>query len=175
MAIETKSARASRRKRRLRKKTGGKLMLVLAGLVGFLIIVYFVCIHSTPGESYNVTKGKVLGRVTSGKYRDDITRGYSKQWFVSVRVQVEFMHGEIRKIKVLSHRHIWPKAKKATQLIPKRIVEKQSTKVKAVSGATLSSKTIMLAVQDALDHNQKKNKWDPYEKTGQGGRWDDKY
>ena len=174
MVVERRFSRVSRRKQRRRKKTGARLTFVLVGILVLMTLGYTECIRSTPGESRNVTKGKVLGRIVTGKYDDDITKGYSKRWYVRVWVQVEFMHGEIRKIKVLSHRHFWPKAKKATKLIPQLIVEKQNTKVKAVSGATLSSKAIMLAVQDALDNNHEK-RMKVYEQTGDGGYMKDKY
>ena len=170
-----RSAVGGRRKRRLRKKSGAVLTFVLVGLIVFFTVGYLECIRSTPGESDDVTKGLILGPIASGKYEDDITDGRSKRGFVKVKVQVEFTHGKIESVKVLLHRHLWPKAKKATRRIPKLIVEKQSTRVQAVSGATLSSKVIMLAVQNALDNNQKKNRWDVYERTGEGGRWDDKY
>jgi len=174
MVVKTRSPQVSPRKQRHRKKTGAKLTFILVAILTLFTVGYIECIRSTPRESYDVTKGKVLGPIAIGKYSDDITKGYSKRWYVRVRVQITFMHGEIRNVKVVSHRHFWPKAKKATKLIPQRIIEKQSTKVKAISGATLSSKAIMLAVQDALDNNQKK-KWDHYDRTGEGGYMKDKY
>jgi uncharacterized protein with FMN-binding domain len=169
-----RAARAGRRKRRRRKKTGTVLTFVVIGIVVLLGLIYVEFIRSTPGESTDVRKGLVLGPVAGGKYDDDITKGRSKRGFVKVSVKVDFMRGKIQSVEVLSHRHLWPKAKRATIEIPKRIVEQQSTKVRAVSGATLSSKAIMLAVQNALDNNHEK-RVQRHKQTGEGGRWDDKY
>ena len=176
--LRRRSSPGSRRKRRLRKKTGTKLTFVIVGILLFIAVVYFEFIRSTPGPSTNVTTGLILGPVESGKYADDITQGRSKRGFVKVKVQVEFMNGEIQKIEIRSHRRLfwWPKAKGVPQKIAEQIIAKQNTKtVKAISGATISSNATKLAVQDALTNNQKKNKWDPYDRTGEGGRWDDKY
>jgi uncharacterized protein with FMN-binding domain len=183
MALDSKSpagvrhdraARAVRRKRRRRRKTGTVMTFILVGVIGLFAAVYVEFIRSTPGESSDVTKGLILGPVAGGKYDNDITKGRSKRGFVIVRVQVDFARGEIQNIKVVSHRHLWPRAKEATREIPKRIVERQSTKVRAVTGATLSSKAIMLAVQNALDNNHEK-RVQHHKRTGEGGRWDDKY
>jgi uncharacterized protein with FMN-binding domain len=171
------SPRAARRKRRLRKKTGRTALFVVLGLILLLVLIWSEFIRSTPDASTDVTKGLVLGPVESGKYADDITKGHSKRGFIKVKVQVELMNGEIQKIKILSHRRLlwWPKAKGVPEKIADAIKARQNTRVRAISGATISSKATMLAVQDALTNNQKKNRWDPYERTGEGGRWDDKY
>jgi uncharacterized protein with FMN-binding domain len=170
-----RSLRLAKRKEKERKRTGAVVVIVIAVVIALLTVVYFECIKSTPGPSSDVTKGIKLGPVAAGKYGDDVTKGYSKRGFVKVRVRVSVIYGKIESIDVLSHRHLWPKARQATKEIPQRIMDKQRTDVDAVSGATLSSRAIMLAVQDALNNNQKKNKWDVYEKTGEGGRMEYEY
>ena len=172
--LTPRQARLARRKERRRKRKGTVVTFILVAVFALGTVGYIECIHSTPGPSDNVTKGLVLGEVQAGKYSNGITRGRSKRWYVRVRVRLRFLQGRIHRIDILQHRTIWPKAKEAAQTIVDQIVDQQSTKVKAVTGATLSSQAIMLAVQDALTNNQKK-KWDRYEQTGEGGRWDDKF
>lgn len=169
-----RALRLARRKAQQRKRTGAVLVFIIAGIITALIIIYFEFIHSTPGPSADVTKGIKLGPLPAGRYEDAVTKGYSKRGFVKVRVSVTVFRGKIESITILSHRHLSPKATAAADEIVNRIMEKQSTSVDAVSGATVSSRAIMLAVQDALNNNQAK-KWEHYDKTGEGGRMKDKY
>jgi len=170
-----RQARMERRKLRRRKRTGAVMTLILVVVFALGTASYIECIRSTPGPSDDVTKGVVLGPVASGKCKDDVTEGRSKRWSVRVRVRVRFFNGRIDTIDILQHRTIWPKARRAAQTIVDEIIAKQNTRVKAVSGATLSSQAIMLAVQDALTNNQNKNKWKVYEETGEGGYMKERY
>jgi uncharacterized protein with FMN-binding domain len=172
--LTPRQARQERRKQRRRKRTGTVLTFVLVVLLGLGTLGYIECIHSTPGPSNDVTKGIVLGPVEAGKYTDGIMKGRSKRWHVRVRVKLHFLRGRIERIDVTQHRTFWPKAKRATDEIVRRILAKQNTDVKAVSGATLSSQALMLAVQDALNNNHEE-KVQEYERTGEGGRWEDKF
>lgn len=169
-----RQARLARRKQRRRKRTGAVFTFILVTIFGLGTVGYIECVQSTRGPSNDVTKGIVLGPVAAGKYKDGITEGRSKRWYVRIRVRVRFLYGRIDRIDVLQHRTVWPKAREAADAIVNLIIEKQNTKVDAVSGATLSSQAVMLAVQDALTNNQAR-KWKRYEETGEGGRWDDKY
>jgi len=64
---------------------------------------------------------------------------------------------KIVNIQILEHR-AW-KGKKAELVIPRIIIEKQSTEVDAVSGATNSSRVIMNAVQRAIEKAYQKGGW----------------
>jgi len=81
---------------------------------------------------------------------DGIYKGNCKSWPVKVAVQVNIENQKITKIDLLSHR-AW-KGKKAEKIILNRIIEEQSTRVDAVSGATVSSFVLMNAVQNAMDN-----------------------
>jgi uncharacterized protein with FMN-binding domain len=83
-------------------------------------------------------------RLTDGVYEGNSGAGPNK---ALVRVTIE--EGKIVKIETLKHR-AW-KGKKAEAIIPMRIIEHQSTKVDAVTGATNSSRVIMNAVQKAIE------------------------
>ncbi len=85
---------------------------------------------------------------------------------VFVEVEVTVQEGRISDIQVVQFRRIssihagkptpvednsWQASSdEALRTIPERIIEKQSTAVDVVTGATMSSETIMAAVQDAL-------------------------
>lgn len=64
-------------------------------------------------------------------------------------VKVTIKDNKIVSIQIVEHR-AW-KGKKAEIVIPRIIIERQSTEVDAVSGATNSSRVIMNAVQRAIE------------------------
>ena len=90
----------------------------------------------------------VGGKIDSSNLRDGRYEGQSKGEPVSVKVKVTIEDRQIRKIEILKHSN-W-KGKKTVPVIPERIIRAQSTKVEAVSGATMSSRVIMNAVHDAV-------------------------
>ncbi len=67
-----------------------------------------------------------------------------------VKVKVTMDGNKISKIDVLSHNETPGIGTKAFESIPSAIIESQSTEIDVASGATVSSKAIMAAVQDAL-------------------------
>jgi len=81
---------------------------------------------------------------------DGVYEGNFSSWPNSAAVRVSVKDGRITDIVIVRHAASWI-GKKAEPVIPLRIIEAQSTRVDAVSGATNSSRVIMNAVQDALD------------------------
>ena len=67
-----------------------------------------------------------------------------------VKVKVTMDGDKIANIEVLSHTETAGVSDPAFETIPAAILNAQSTEVDAVSGATVSSKAIMAAVEDAL-------------------------
>ena len=90
------------------------------------------------------------GPIASGKLKDGIYDGAASSWPNSAKVRIMVREGRIEKIDLLSHYASWV-GKKAEGPIPARIIEQQSTRVDAVTGATGSSRVIMNAVQDAVE------------------------
>lgn len=68
----------------------------------------------------------------------------------SVKLATTVKDGKISDIKILSHLVSYPLAGRAYDIIPKRIIEKQSLDVDAVTAATVSSNNIKRAVRNAL-------------------------
>ena len=87
-----------------------------------------------------VDQEKLIDGVYEGSYRAGPNKAL-------VKVTVEGK--KVVKIEIVKHR-AW-KGKKAESIIPGRIIESQSTKVDAVTGATNSSRVIMNAVQKAIE------------------------
>lgn len=87
----------------------------------------------------------------SQKYKDGIFTG-SGQGFNggTTKVSITIADGKISKIDILSNGDDHQYFERASGIITKEILSKQSTDVDVVSGATYSSKGILSAVKDAL-------------------------
>ena len=99
----------------------------------------FGCAH-TPVIGAPVKHEKINDGVYEGSYRGGLNKA-------SVRVTIK--NKTIFNIEIAEHQ-AW-KGKKAELPILERIIEKQSTRVDVVSGATNSSHVIMNAVQKAIE------------------------
>jgi len=85
---------------------------------------------------------------TQEKYKDGTYTGVGQGKNPDLKVSVTVSNGKVRNVEILSANE--PKGKEALNVVPKEIIETQSTSVDTVSGATLTSKGIMMAVNDAL-------------------------
>lgn len=79
---------------------------------------------------------------------DGVYDGQAKNGPVKVKASVKIQAQRIAEITLTEHRN-W-RGGPAEEVIPARIIDAQSTKVDAVSGATASSIAIMNAVEDAV-------------------------
>ena len=98
--------------------------------------------------------GKTLvgGPIPHTNLKDGTYNGMAANGPVRAKARVTINDRKIADIDLIEHR-TW-KGSAAEGIIPNRIIEKQSTKVDAVSGATLSSVAIMNAVEDAVKKAQ---------------------
>jgi uncharacterized protein with FMN-binding domain len=90
------------------------------------------------------------GPVDHQKLVDGVYEGRARAGPNKAVVKVTIKDKRIAEIEIVKHR-AW-KGRKAEPIIPRRIIENQSTKVDAVSGATNSSRVIMNAVQKAIEN-----------------------
>ncbi|EJZ44290.1 hypothetical protein HMPREF9630_02150 [Peptoanaerobacter stomatis] len=89
------------------------------------------------------------------KYKDGQYEGKAKGYASDIKVKVTIEKGKISKIEVIEQKEdqiYWNQAKKVID----RIIEKQDIQVDVSAGATISSKGIMYAVQDALGKAENK-------------------
>ena len=107
--------------------------------LGVFIVLFVAC---------STGKTIVGGPLTSASLKDGTYDGSAKNGPVKVKVKITVSEQKITAIDLISHR-TW-KGVPAEGIIPSRIIETQSTKVDAVSGATMSSVAIMNAVEDAV-------------------------
>ena len=98
--------------------------------------------------------GKTIngGPIPYANLKDGTYNGTATIGPVKVKARVSINDQKITAIDLIEHR-TW-KGGAAEGVIPNKIIEKQSTKVDAVSGATMSSVAIMNAVEDAVKKAQ---------------------
>lgn len=107
-----------------------------------LILLGFTALGSS-------SAGVVLGPVDGGRLADGVYEGVHRAGPNKAVVKVTVQEGKIVEIEIVKHR-AW-RGKRAESIIPRRIIERQSTKVDAVTGATNSSRVIMNAAQKAIE------------------------
>jgi uncharacterized protein with FMN-binding domain len=124
----------------------GKINTFTGRSMGFISIVLMIigtmmfgCAH-TPVIGAPIKHEKLNDGIYEGSYS-----GFPNKASVRVTIKDKKMFN----IEITEHQ-AW-KGKKAELPILKRIIETQSTKVDAVSGATNSSRVIMNAVQKAIE------------------------
>ena len=94
--------------------------------------------------------------VNISRIPDGVYAGSASSWPNKAEVRVTVREGRMTDIALVRHRASWI-GRKAETVIPMRIMEKQSTDVDAVTGATNSSRVIMHAVYDALEQAVRKS------------------
>lgn len=88
-----------------------------------------------------------ISNINLSKIKDGIYYGEYKTMLVSAKVKVYVKSGKIMKIDIVEHKH--GRGKKGEDIIS-RVIEYQSLKVDPISGATVSSKVILKAIENAL-------------------------
>lgn len=89
-------------------------------------------------------------------YKNGEYIGFSEGRRGTVRVRVAIAGGRINDIEVLEHsssnKYLWPPAYKALISIPQKIIRGQTTRgIDAVTAATITSRGLLLAVEDAIN------------------------
>ena len=90
----------------------------------------------------------VGGPIPPNSLKDGVYDGEATDGPVKATVKVTIQNQKIATIELVEHR-TW-RGGAAENIIPARIIEEQSTRVDAVSGATVSSRAIMNAVETAV-------------------------
>ncbi|MFZ0726919.1 MAG: FMN-binding protein [Desulfobacterales bacterium] len=123
--------------RRQKEMNMNKSMMVKA--IGLFLLVFGCAFTPTPDR----------GQFKPDSIHDGVYEGSASNGPVKAVVQVAIENGRIDRIDILKHRTML--GGPAEEIIPAKIIEKQSTSVDAVSGATMSSDAIMNAVQLAIE------------------------
>lgn len=126
-------------------KKAGKMFLCIVLAVVVLVCGIGVFMRSWISQTYK--RLDEVATVDLADVADGIYEGVEETELVKVTVKVEVKDHAIQDIQLI--RHVNGKGEPAEAMIPEMIGQNTS-EVDAVSGATLSSKTIRAAVRNAL-------------------------
>lgn len=101
-------------------------------------------------KSTNTNSNTNTSATSSTKYKDGTYTGVGRGYRDGLTVSVTIKNNKITNIEIVSINDTPGYYEKATNVVPKEIINSQSTKVNTVSGATRSSNGIISAVNDAL-------------------------
>ena len=107
-------------------------------LIPAILILAAACVNL---DKIVITNPDLKG-ISDGKYQ-----GNSKVGPVMVTLDVNIQNSVITSIQIIRHRN--GRGEKAEAIVP-RIIDAQNLDVDVISGATYSSKAILLAAEDAL-------------------------
>lgn len=127
-------------------KKSTKILIILAIIIAIITITAYVVvsnINKQLGELTNIE----LKNIDMSTIEDGVYYGSYDVTAVSVEVKVTVSNHTITKIDIL--KHINGQGSSA-ESIKEDVINAQSLQVDAISGATYSSKVILLAIENAL-------------------------
>ncbi|MDR2109751.1 MAG: FMN-binding protein [Spirochaetaceae bacterium] len=110
----------------------------------FAILLLFFPVFALPGLGL---KERTPSGIDMSRLEDGVYRGESQHWPVAVEVEARVRDGRLTDIVILRHRE---GRGESAEGITGHIIAAQSLDVDVVSGATVSSRTIIEAVEAAL-------------------------
>ncbi len=123
-----------------------KIILVILAVIVLLAIACAIFIWQT-GKNFETLSDLPIEDVNLSTVPDGTYKGSYSAFPVAAEVEVTVQGGKIAAIDLIKHSNGQGKAAEA---ITGMVVQAQSLKVDAISGATYSSKVIVLAIKDAL-------------------------
>ncbi len=137
-------SRLEKNKKNTKKKRIGMI-------IGFVILLAVGIMGHSYFKYQNVISSIVIESVDLQNTPDGIYTGSCEAVFVTAEVEVTVKDHKITAINLLKHRN---GRGEMAEIIPAKIIENQTLKVDAVTGATSSSKVIIKAIENALTSAQ---------------------
>lgn len=119
------------------------LILLLLAVVSIVIVQGTRLYRYKQKAAATIIEAVDLSRIPDGIYQGEYDLDY-----VNATVAVSVRDSKIIEVRIIEHKH--ERGQDAEEQIPEKIVQQQTVKVDAVSGATNSSKAIMKAAELAL-------------------------
>lgn len=130
------------------------IILIVLTIVHVIEVDGFVGVERIVNSVQNDLKPKTKTESvdkSSMKYRDGVYEGIGNGYGPNLKVSVTVENGKITEIEIIEHNERGENFYlPAMENIPGKIIEKQSTDVDTISGATFTSNGIMEAVENAL-------------------------
>lgn len=119
-------------------------ILMLTVIAGIFLFPGFRFRKPVPKESMGII-------ISQETYADGKYKGIATGFRPGLEVEISIKNGKLLKVEILDHNEIGPQYwMRAFSTIPKAIVDKQTTGVDAIGGATFTSNGIKAAVENAL-------------------------
>lgn len=132
-------------------KTRYKVLIIIAAAVAVLVIACVIAVSAMNKNLETLNNVEVkdidLSTVTDGTYEGSVGA-----FPVTAEVKVTVKGHVITDIEIVSHSH---GPQHGADAITGEVIKAQSLNVDGVSGATTSSKVILLAIEDALKNQRK--------------------
>lgn len=129
------------------KSKGKTVLLIIIGILAFFAIFIMIGFHQMGKKTNDALAKQVNVSIDMNKVADGKYQGSSDGGMIQVEVEVEVENHKITNINLLRHDN--GKGKPA-EVILDDMVNQNTDDVDAVSGATMSSRTIRNAVNCAL-------------------------
>jgi len=125
-------------------KRGIKIFLSIVVIIIIIASIFIVYIYYGKSETLNLTINTVdLSKIPDGSYEGSYNKGR-----FSYRVEVTVKDNRIESVNILSKPSI---VQEFDNDIISRVLQQQSLKVDAVTGATASKKALLKAIENALN------------------------
>jgi uncharacterized protein with FMN-binding domain len=115
--------------------------------LGAAVSILSLCL-SLSGCFVDDIKALAIGDIDLDSVKDGSYEASQENDPIAAKVRVEVKAGRIEAIAILDHSH---GPKKGADAIVDEVVAAQSLKVDSISGATLSSKVVLKAIENALE------------------------
>jgi len=122
-----------------------KILLSIVAIIVILTSIFIFFLYYGKSETLNLTINAVdLSKLSDGSYKGS----YSKGRF-SYKVEVTVKDNRIESVNILSEPST--SVQELDNTIISRVLQQQSLKVDAVTGATATSKALLKAIENALN------------------------
>lgn len=127
-------------------KRGIKVLIIVCSIIVVLVVAGIIA-FSIIGKNLEALKTVEVKNVDLSAVADGTYTGSYDAFPVTAEVSVTVKDHEITDLRLISHGH---GPDHGADAITGDVLEAQSLDVDAVSGATMSSKVVLLAIEDAL-------------------------
>jgi len=124
-----------------------KVILIISPVLIFTLIIIVILFSTFLKYKEEFSSSNFISDIDITKIKDGEYEGEYRTTLVSSKVLVYVKNGKIKSIDIIEHKH--GRGKKGEEVI-NRVISAQSLRVDAVSGATISSKVILKALENAL-------------------------
>ena len=129
----------------------GKKILIGAGVLVLVLVVAFRVLVSRLESNLEALNNMTIEEVDLNTIEDGIYEGSYGSFPVSATVEVTVKNHRITEVELVDHSN---GQGQPAEVLPEKVVDSQSVKVDAISGATYSSRVILKAIETALANPQ---------------------